>query len=598
MTLEEAFHKQKKELREAQREIARLNKELEMYRTGICSQEAFHKQKEELLASQKENIKLKKELDSFRKGIASEEIFQNHLSHIQGLKNKVSHYSNVAERYLELYSKEKERNRELALKLFTLENENLHLKDRIELYKSSDEPDDAQKQIQALTEEIAKLTAKLNNNSSNAGIPTSKTALNQKKLIPNSRKKSDKKKGGQPGHAKSEMEMFCAGEITITENHELLQCPNCGSSNLEEISVKIKDELDYEVKVIKKRHRFIEYTCLDCNSVVKVPYNGLVAQNQYGSCIQAMALAFMNLGFVSINRTRKILSGFSSKPLSLSEGYLIKLQKRHAKRLNSFVSDIKNALYDIPILYWDDTVIFINSSRACMRFYGNDKLAFYTAHQHKNLEGILDDNILPVLNGDTIVMHDHNSINYHDGFLFRNVECIQHLERDLQKIIDISHHSWADDLKSLIQKMLHERKQLIEDGIKGYSQKEICCFLNSLDELIERGINENTLDARHYYQSDEKALLTRLVSYKDNYFDWIKDFNIPTTNNLSERSLRFVKTKDKVSGQFQSVEYASFFANIRTYLETCTRNGINEYFALLRLTQGNPFSLEEILSGT
>ena len=46
----------------------------------------------------------------------------------------------------------------------------------------------------------------------------------------------------------------------------------------------------------------------------------------------------------------------------------------------------------------------------------------------------------------------------------------------------------------------------------------------------------------------------------------------------------------------ESVEYARHFAKIRTYLETCARNGINEFEALLRLTQDNPFSLSEVLS--
>jgi len=45
------------------------------------------------------------------------------------------------------------------------------------------------------------------------------------------------------------------------------------------------------------------------------------------------------------------------------------------------------------------------------------------------------------------------------------------------------------------------------------------------------------------------------------------------------------------------VEYDSYFADIRTYLETCARNGINEFQALLRLTNGNPYTLNELLGG-
>ena len=236
-----------------------------------------------------------------------------------------------------------------------------------------------------------------------------------------------------------------------------------------------------------------------------------------------MALSLMNLGFVSINRTRKILAGFSPEAITLSEGYLAKLQKRYSKKLKNFVGEVKSRMLSLPLLYWDHTVIFVDTARACMRFYGNEKLALYTAHLHKDLESLMNDNILPALSDGTVVMHDHNTINYHQGFVFRNVECIQHLERDLQKIIDVAHHPWASE------------------------------------------------------------------------FEWVKDFSIPTTNNLSERSLRFVETKDKVSGQFQSSEYASYFADIRTYLGTCARNGVNEFTALLRLTSGQPYKLGELL---
>jgi hypothetical protein len=58
------------------------------------------------------------------------------------------------------------------------------------------------------------------------------------------------------------------------------------------------------------------------------------------------------------------------------------------------------------LLYWDDTVIFINTIRACFRFYGNESIAFYTAHMEKGLKGLKEDNVLPLLTGDTKAMHD------------------------------------------------------------------------------------------------------------------------------------------------------------------------------------------------
>ena len=77
----------------------------------------------------------------------------------------------------------------------------------------------------------------------------------------------------------------------------------------------------------------------------------------------------------------------------------------------------------------------------------------------------------------------------------------------------------------------------------------------------------------------------------------MKDFTIPTTNNLSERALRGIKTIMKVSGQFASTTTADYYAALRTYIETCRRNGINEFEALTRLCDGNPYTVEEIFGG-
>ncbi len=562
--------------------------------------EAFYKQKDELHSLQREVRRLEQQLENARKSSAADERVQKLLGNIQHLNKKISEVTSIMNRYKALYERQQNINREQDRIINQLNYQIRDMQWHIDCLedKRSDASltadEEAKAEIAALKDEVARLRARLDINGSNAGISTAKTAINQEKRIPNSREKTGMKKGGQSGHEKHEMASFLPDEVTSLETHSLESCPKCGSYNLKEVDVTIKDEYDYEVNVKKIRHRFLEYRCLDCGSIVKVPYNGLVAKNQYGNVIQSMALSLMNLGFVSINRTRRILTGFSTDNIALSEGYLAKLQKRYSKQLKQFVQDVKGKLLLSPLLYWDDTVVFVDTARACMRFYGNERLALYTAHLHKDLDSLIDDNILPALSASTTVMHDHNTINYHDGFIFRNVECLQHLERDLQKIIDVAHHSWAEQLKNLIKSMIHERKELISNEISCFTPAQIGNFLNKVDSILQRAWTEWSVDQNRYFGPDERALIFRLQHYKQNYFEWIKDFSIPTTNNLSERSLRFVKTKDKVSGQFQSIEYAEYFADIRTYLETCSRNGVNEYKALLRLTKNNPFSIGEL----
>ena len=80
----------------------------------------------------------------------------------------------------------------------------------------------------------------------------------------------------------------------------------------------------------------------------------------------------------------------------------------------------------------------------------------------------------------------------------------------------------------------------------------------------------------------------------DNYFRWVEDFSLPTTNNLAERGLRCIKSHMKISGQFDSEKTARYYAVVKTYVETCRKNNINEMDALSRLCKGDPYTVEEI----
>jgi hypothetical protein len=124
-------------------------------------------------------------------------------------------------------------------------------------------------------------------------------------------------------------------------------------------------------------------------------------------------------------------------------------------------------------------------------------------------------------------------------------------------------------------------------------------FNDRLDTILHHGWQEYEVDKerlKNYGASSEKSLLNRIEKYRENYFAWVEDFSLPTTNNLSERSLRSIKSKMKISGQFESEEYAQYFATIRTYIETCRRRKVNEIEALTRLCEGRPFTVDELFS--
>lgn len=502
-------------------------------------------------------------------------------------------YQNLLEKYDKKSEEYKQLKYEYQLLQLRYNTKEKQLNIKVENIESSTK-EKYQKIIEEKDKEIARLKALLNIDGTNAGIPTSMTPLNKKKIIPNTRTKSDKKIGGQMGHQKHKLEKFNDEEINDNINFELEECPHC-NGKLKEIGEICKDELSYRFVPIKRRNHFIVYKCNCCNKEVHqdIP-NRLKEENQYGREIQSVALSLANEGNVSMNKIRHIIRGFSHGEIDMSEGYIAKLQMKASEKLVHFKEELYEKILKLDLLYWDDTVIMINAKRSCLRFYGNENIAYYTAHNRKDEEGIKDDAILNTLSKNVTVMHDHNKINY--KYSYQNIECNIHLIRDLEKCKNNTCHEWCEKLKILVQKIIHDRKEYIENKQENFDIEYINNFDNQYEEILYNAIEENLTKAKTHYDKEERALINRILEYKDNYFIWMYDFTLPVDDNLSERALRGAKSKMKIAGQFQNEKTAKYYANIKTYIETCYRNNINPTDALIRLMDDNPYTVEEIFT--
>lgn len=502
--------------------------------------------------------------------------------------------------FYHLYCEEVKENERLRQEVKRLKKVNLSLSNQLDyLRKNQDKIIEAkvseavakvtgefENKVIGLEKQVAHLKSVLNNDSSNSGISTGKTPINKNKRIPNSREKSNRARGGQSGHKKHTLVRFNDDEITEYEDHRVNECPHC-HSDMADKDIRYKDELDFKVYVKKIRHRFIETVCPQCGHVEKqaIPTN-LKEDNQYGKQVQAVALTLMNEGFVSMNRTKSIISGLTHNEINLSEGYISKLQKRLYNNLEEYDHYLKKKIISLPVLHWDDTVIMVSTNRACLRFYGNDRIAYYSAHMHKDKKGLDEDGILLSLDEKTVVVHDHNKVNYNDDYEFLNAECCAHLLRDLKKVVDNLQHQWPKDMINA----------LLEGNVKRNSGEyfDVEYLLLEYDTILANGEEENAQDENRYYSNEEKALIKRLWEYKDNYLMWAMNAEIPFSNNTSERALRSSKTKMKVSGQFQNLNNARYYARIKSYIETGHRHGIGSVYLIEKALDGHPLTIEEM----
>lgn len=460
-----------------------------------------------------------------------------------------------------------------------------------------------EKIIREKEQRIFELENRLNINSSNSSLPSSQTPIYQSKIC-NSRKTTNRKLGGQKGHPKHKLEKFEENEITEYVEHNEDKCIKCNSSNIKEVGVKTRDEYDIKVKVVKRRHNFYEYLCLDCGTsfTSEIPLE-LHADNQYGSGIKTLALALTNYGFVSYNRTRKILCGLTNGEIDPSEGYLTKLQKKASDRLSNFTFDVREMILKTKLMYWDDTCIKIGEKdKACLRVYTDGFYVLYKAHMAKDTVGMDEDGILQKLPADCTVMHDHLLHNYCDEYSYKNIECNAHVTRKLEGITQNAKHKWSDEMKNLLESTLDKRKKILEKNkelpeekrIYSFDEKTKNEFFKKYDEIINNGFVEYIKFKHKYEFEKEENLLEFMRDFKEPITNWVNDFNLPYSNNLCESLLRMLKAKMKISYQFKNLSYAEYFANIMSYTETCGRIGINKYEALNRLFNGNPYTVQEL----
>ena len=86
-----------------------------------------------------------------------------------------------------------------------------------------------------------------------------------------------------------------------------------------------------------------------------------------------------------------------------------------------------------------------------------------------------------------------------------------------------------------------------------------------------------------------RAFIRRLVKNKESILTFLYYQDVPPDNNGSERAIRNIKVKTKVSGQFRTGKGANRFAILRSVIDTTIKNSQNVFQALVAL-ENSPLS--------
>lgn len=428
------------------------------------------------------------------------------------------------------------------------------------------------KQIAEKDKKIASLEAELAQyrtpkNSGNSSLPPS-TDFAPPKRNQSLREKSDKKPGGQFDHQGHTLQMKEQPDEIV--EYKPCLCGECGKdlAGVPEEFIEERQVVEIPpVKPVYKAHRIYRKTC-SCGHVTEGSFpDNVHSPIQYGSSVEATVAYLHSRQFLPYERMAEYFKHVMNLPVS--PGTLNNIIHRFAQKASPAYNAIKAAIEQAQCVGSDETGGKVNGKKHWFWTWQNDQLTFIIHSPSRGFDTI--ELTFPDGLAGTILVHDRWAAQLKCDAQGHQI-CMAHLLRDLNYIEELYGCQWATDLKGIIKEAIDLKGRLTEsDYLLPIPQRD--ALENKLKQVLEQEV-----PADHYKAITLQKSLTKIQQY---ILQFLYHAFVPADNNGSERAVRNVKVKQKVSGQFKSEQGADDFAIIRSIVDTAIKTGKDVYNELV-----------------
>ena len=435
--------------------------------------------------------------------------------------------------------------------------------------------------------ELEALVAKDSHNSSRPPSTDPPWAKRTKSL----RRPSGRRAGGQAGHPGETLRL--AERPPRTVEHRPRECRSCHAPLDSARVVRHHRQQVWEVvparlKVIE--HRLAVLRCQACGTQTRGEFAGGVRSGvQYGPGVKARVLYLQQYQLLPYARTSEAMRDLFG--CQLSPGTVANIVSKCSNALLETELKIKRSLRRSAVIHADETGLRVSKRLAYVHVASTERLTHYAAAAHRGRTAMDEINVLPRYRGTCV----------HDGLLAythytgcRHALCGVHLLRELTYFEELSEQTkaWAGPLREMLLEMKREVERVRGEGGKRLAEEELRSLTESYDSLVAAGLRtQQPPELPEQVQKQARNLLLRLERRKPEVLRFLTDFAVPFDNNQAERDLRMVKLQQKTSGCFRSEEGARRFCRIRSYLSTMRKQGRTVIKALEGACQGKPLSL-------
>lgn len=402
--------------------------------------------------------------------------------------------------------------------------------------------------------------------SGNSSIPPSKDE-NRIRANQSLRKSTKKKPGGQVGHQGKTLEMTSTPDKTIrlTPNY----CRQCGSSLEHKLGQResIRQVIDIPpIQTMVTQYESYSKICnCGCNNIASFP-SQVKASVSYGENIESLIAYFHARQYLPFARMQEMFNDVFQ--IDISQGGLHCLLNRFADKTTPIYELIKQRISQSEIVGTDETGAKVNGKKHWMWTWQNKDYT-YIAHSDNRGGRTIDANF-PEGFPKSILVHDGWRAQVNTQAKAHQT-CLPHLLRTLNYLNEkYKNRKWSVKFKSLLYDAMALNDHMTRDDHTHCIERTK--IILRLQKLIENPPDKEAKELYTFYK--------RMVREQHFLLTFLFNSNVPADNNGSERAIRNIKVKQKISGQFKTEKAAQNFAKIRSIIDTIVKSRGNVVQAL------------------
>lgn len=428
--------------------------------------------------------------------------------------------------------------------------------------------------IAELERRLNELEARLKTNSTNSSTPPSANPLGA--AAPVTKKKSKRRRGGQPGHPPHLKQLLPPERVTRTETIVPKACDGCGSALPQVAGPSDPEPKRFQVVELPPIVATVtEYqaharTCSCCGVVTQATIPASIRAHSVGPRLTATLSYFSGCHGVSKRGVEEIAETVLGVPIAL--GTVANLEQEVSEALAPAHAEAIEAVRQADVKFADETSWKLWGKLCWLWAAATTGVAAFVIHAQRGGQG------LAAILGETIegIVHSDRWHVYLQVPEERRQLCWAHLKRDFQKIVDCGGPSKFVGRRGL---------RLVQELFVAWHAFQAGTItrqrLKDLIAPLERRMSKTLLEGAFGSDARVAKFCENLIYLEPALWTFAKVENVEPTNNFMERLVRLAVLWRRRSFGCNSVAGCRFVEGILTVVQTCRLNENNtlEYLA-------------------